>query len=518
MSHRGAAAIAYAAVAIATAMGPAIGSPAAPPSVLTYALASTGTSKIPAFTAADDDAEIMNQIYEALVRVDPRTFKIEPHLATGYTVSPDGKTWTFSLRKGVKWQRGYGEFTCPDVQFTWDLHKNPQIRSFWQPQAQIVDSVSCPDPYTAVITLQRPFQGFVWSVANIMPSTGWILSKAAWTNIGRGGYELEPVGTGPYMLRSLTTKQDVILVRHPGYWGPPPVLDVIDFKVVGDIEAAATGMRAGAIDIVQADPATAVRSQGVPGVRVLARPALEVSLLAINMGSVKPFNDVRVRQAMRYAIDYKGLVASVLHGFGSPGYAGILVDGMTGFDGSVNPQNAFDPAKAKALLKDAGVALPVRGFFTTYDNAKSISAARFIQANLSRVGIDLEPRPLKREALLQERIKTATPASIIGTSMLPDPDFVLALAFISAENPPLGLNIARYSGIDRLYQLQSTAPGVAARLGYLRQIQQRLAEDVPAIELWQQQDIWLVNDRVQNYVPSVLSGGDSLEQVTLKPR
>jgi len=130
----------------------------------------------------------------------------------------------------------------------------------------------------------------------------------------------------------------------------------------------------------------------------------------------------------------------------------------------------------------------------------------------------LQPRPLKREALLQERIKPATPASIIGTSMLPDPDFVLALAFISAENPPLGLNIARYSGIDRLYQLQSTAPGVAARLGYLRQIQQRLAEDVPAIELWQEQDIWLVNERIQNYVPSVLSGGDSLEQVTLKPR
>jgi len=518
MSHRGRAAVMYVGLAIAMAIGPAAGSPAVSPSVLTYALASTGTSKIPAFTAADDDAEIMNQIYEALVRVDPRTFKIEPHLATSYTVSPDGKTWTFTLRKGVKWQRGYGEFTCADVQFTWDLHKDPQTRSIWEPQARVVDTVSCPDPYTAVITLQRPFQGFVWNVANIMPSTGWILSKAAWTNIGRAGYEGEPVGTGPYMLRSLTPKQDVILARNPGYWGPRPVVDVIDFKVIGDIEAAEKAIRAGAIDIVQADPAAAERSQGAPGVRVLARPALEVSLLAINMGGVKPFGDVRVRQAIRYAIDYKGLVASVLRGFGSPGYAGLLVNGMTGFDGSVNPQNTSDPAKAKALLKDAGVALPVRGFFTTYDTAKSISAARFIQANLSQVGIDLQPRPLKREALVQERSKTATPASIIGTSMPPDPDFVLSLAFISAENPPLGMNIARYSGIDGLYELQSTATTVEARLGYLRQIQQRLAEDVPAIELWQQQDVWLVNERIQNYVPSVLSGGDSLDQVTLKPR
>ncbi|HVI85043.1 MAG TPA: ABC transporter substrate-binding protein, partial [bacterium] len=260
MSHRGRAAIVYLALAIAMAIGPAVGSPAVSPSVLTYALASTGTSKIPAFTAADDDAEIMNQIYESLLRVDPRSFKIEPHLATSYAVSPDGKTWTFVLRKGVKWQYGYGEFTCADVQFTWDLHKNPQTRSFWEPQARIVDTVSCPDPYTAVITLERPSQGFVWSVANIMPSTGWILSKDAWTNIGQAGYEGQPVGTGPYMLRSLTPKQDVVLVRNPGYWGPRPAVDVISFKVVGDIEAAASGIRAGAIDIVQADPAAAERS------------------------------------------------------------------------------------------------------------------------------------------------------------------------------------------------------------------------------------------------------------------
>jgi peptide/nickel transport system substrate-binding protein len=381
-----------------------------------------------------------------------------------------------------------------------------------------VESVSCPDPYTAVFNLQDPFQGFVWSVANLQPFTGLILSKAAWTRIGRAGYEINPVGTGPFVLRSLTPNQDVSLVRNPVYWGPRPAVDVIDFKVVPDNQTAALGIRTGAIDIVRADPITAAQYEHTPGMRLVTRPALEATFLEINMGFVKPFDDVRVRRAMRYAIDYKGLIASVLRGFGSPGYAGMLVQGMVGFDASVNPQNTRDSAKAKALLKDAGVSLPVRGFFTTYDEAKNISAARFIAANFSQVGIELQPRPLKREALVQERIKTATPASIIGTSLSPDPDFLLALAFISSENPPLGLNIARYTGIDGLYDRQHATPALQERLGYLRQIQQRLANDVPAIELWQQHNIWLVNDRVQNYVPSTLPYGDPLNQVTLKPR
>jgi peptide/nickel transport system substrate-binding protein len=494
---------------------------AAAPSVLTYAMLSTGTSKIPAFTTTGEDALILDQIYEALLSVDPTTFKISPHLATSYTVSQDGKTWTFKLRRGVHWQRGYGEFTCADVQFTWDLHKNPANNSFWQTNAKIVDSVTCPDAYTAVIKLNTPFQGFIWNLVDMEPSTGWVLSKAAWDKLGREGYEKTPVGTGPFMLQSITPGQDVIIVRNPDYWGPKAGLDQIDFKAISDSQTAALGVKSGAVDIATSyqslDPVTAVQYQNTPGVKLIRRPSFSTSYLEINT-TVKPFDDVRVRQAMRYAIDYKGLITSVMHGFATPGLAGMMLKGMIGFDGSVNPENTYDVNKAKELLKEAGIALPVHGFFTTYNDTKDINSAQFIAASLSQIGIQLEARPLERGTLVQERIKPTTPASILGTSVSPDPDFLFSLSFISAVIPPAGLNIARYNGIDQLYDSQHSAPALADRVKYLKQIQAKLAADVPAIELWQEDFLALINDRVEHFVPTVLFNGDPLWIVTLKAK
>ena len=505
--------------AVALVLSAPAGGRAASSLVLTYALISTGTSKIPAYTTTGEDTEMMNQIYDALLQVDPQTLKIEPDLATSYSVSQDGKTWTFKLRKGVTWQRGYGTFTCADVQFTWTFNKDATNHSFWLAQAEIVDSVSCPDPYTAVIKLRSPFQGFVWNLVNVEPSTGWILSKAAWAKLGRDGYEQTPVGTGPFMLQALIPTQDVFLVRNPDYWGPRPGVSAIDFKAIADSQTAALAVKTGAIDIANSiggpiDPVIAVEYQHTPGMHVLTRSALSTDYLEINT-TVKPFDDVRVRQAMRYAIDYKGLVSTVLRGFGTPGYAGIFLPGVAGFDRSVNPQNTYDPSKAQALLKEAGMTLPIQGFFTTYNGTEDVNAAQFIAANLSQVGIDLQPRPLERGTLVQVRVQPTTPASVIGTILSPDPDSATA-SFISLRIPPGGLNIPRYSGVDQLYDRQHSAATFAERAPYLKQIQQRFAEDVPAIELWQQSDIWLVNDRVQNYVTSVLFNGDPLYLVTLK--
>lgn len=487
------------------------------PSTLTYALISTGTSKIPAFTTTGEDTDIMDEIYDALLQADAQTWKIEPDLATRYTVSADGKTWTLTLRKGVKWQRGFGEFTCADVQFTWDFNKNPANHSFWQTQASIVDSVSCPDPYTAVFHLSAPFQGFVWNLVNVEPSTGWVMSKAAWEKLGRDGYDKTPVGTGPYMLQSLVPNQDVILVRNPDYWGPRPAVDEIDFKAIADAQTAALGVRTGSVDIAQVDPVTAAQYEHTPGVQLIARQGLRTDWLEINM-TLKPFDNVKVRQAMRYAIDYRGLVSAVLRGFGAPGYAGMMMPGMTGFDASVNPQNTYDPAKARALLQEAGVALPIRGFFTTYNDTLDVDAAQFIAANLAQVGINLEARPLERGTLVQERIKPTTPASVIGTALSPDPDFLFSLTFISRQNPPAGLNIARYSGIDALYDEQHFAASASARNAVLRQIQQRFVTDVPAIEYYILKQTWLVSARVHNYVPNLLFSGDPLNKVTLSAK
>jgi len=433
-------------------------------------------------------------------------------------VSRDGKTWTFVLRKGVKWQRGFGEFTCADVQFTWEFNKDPDVHSFWQTQAKGVDSVTCPDPYTAVFHLHAAFLGFLWSVVNVEPSTGWILSKAAWDKLGRAGYEKTPVGTGPFIYQSLTPGQDQILVRNPDYWGPKPGLDGIDFKVVADSQTAAVAIKGGALDVFGAggtlDPVTAASYSHDPGVQLVVKQAYFIDYLMINP-TVKPFDNVKVRQAMRYAIDYKGLVSSVFRGYAVPGYAGLLMPGMVGYSAAASPQNTYDPEKAKALLKEAGVSLPVRGFFTTYNDTKDVNMAQFVAANLAAVGVELQARPLERGTLVQVRIQPTTPASVIGTILTTDPDPLL-VSFISASSPPAGLNIARYSRIDALYTQQRSALTPADRARAIMQAEQRLAEDVPGIELIQSQDLWLVNPRVQDFEPTVMYNGDPLWLVTLK--
>jgi peptide/nickel transport system substrate-binding protein len=505
------------ALVVVAATAPAITpARAADPNTLVYAQISTGTSKIPAFTTTGEDTNIMAQIYDSLVQADAKTWKIGPDLASSYTVSPDGKTWTFVLHKGVKWQGGYGEFTCADVAFTWQFNKNPANSSFWKTQAGIVDSVSCPDPYTAVFHLATPFLGFIWNVANVEPSTGWVMSQAAWNKLGRAGYEKTPIGTGPYMLKSLTPGQDVMLARNPDYWGPKPAIENLDFKVIADSQTAALAVKSGAVDIVNTnDPVIAIEYQNTPGVQVLAKTALRTDYLEINT-TVKPFDNVKLRQAMAYMIDYPGLVSAVLRGYGTAGYSGIVMPGMTGFDQSVNRLNTYDPPKARQLLSESGVKLPINGFFTTYNDTLDVNAAQFIAANLAQFGLNMEPRPLERGTLVQERIKPQTPASVLGTAVAPDPDGLFSLTFISANNPPAGLNIARYSGIDKLYDAQRAAATAAARDQILKQIQQRFTTDVPAIEYYILKETWLVSARVQNYEPFVLFGGDPLAQVTFK--
>ena len=487
--------------------------PVSGPDVIREAISSTGVDRIPAFTTTGEDTHIFELIYGSLFQIQPGGSSLQPSLATSYTTSADAKTWTFQLRKGVKWSGGYGDFTCNDVAFTWNFNKDPANKSFWKAQASAVQSVDCPDPYTAVFHLAAPNADFGWAVADVEPSTGWIISKAAWDKLGKAGYEQTPIGTGPYMIKQVIPNQEVDLVANPDYWGPKPAVPSVQFKVITDAQTAALAVASGALDIASVDAVTAAQYKSNAKVKTVVKPALQTQWIEINT-KLKPFDDVRVRDAIRYAIDYPTLVKNVFLGLAQVGPEAIIMPGEIGYDASVNPNNVYDPAKAKQLLQQAGVS-SVKGDIATYNSQVDVNAGQLITADLQQAGIDLQVRNYDRGTLDAVWAKNDTAAAILGAAASPDPSFILSVCFLSSQNPPGGLNIARYSGIDQLFQQQQTAPTEAARVQYVKQIQQQIAQDAPGWNLWIQDDIWLVNPRVQNFLPTVYFSGDPLNLVTL---
>lgn len=485
--------------------------------VLRVAIFATGTSRIPAYTTTGEDLQIINSIYGSLLQFVPTTDgKIEPSLATSYTHSANAKTWTFQLRKGVQWQGGFGSFTCADVAFTWNFNKNPKDHSIWQSTAQIVQSVSCPNPYTAVFHLVAPDSGFEWDVVNVLPSTGYIMSQAAWKKLGPTGYENDPIGTGPYMWQSITPNRQIVLVRNPHFWGPAPAVAQIDFEVVDNNQTAALGVKTGSLDIAQIDPVTAAEYARVPGVHIVVKPTLgRTDYFEMNT-LIKPLNNVLVRRAIQAAIDYPQIIQDVFRGDAVAGYSGLILKGQIGFDPAVNHPNTYNPALARKLLKESGVKLPITGlFFATYNDSTDIAVGQLIQADLAQVGIDIKSTPLERGTLARYQVAATTPANVFGLAEDPDPNLLMSLLLVGSAIPPNGLDTARYHGIDALYAKQNTAPSAAARIAYLKQIQVQLTKDVPAIDLYVQSDVWIVSNRVKDYYPSTEYNGDPFYLVKL---
>ena len=502
------------AVAGAGMLGSAAAAAASSSGPLTLSIISTGTSKIPAFTSTGEDIQIMNQIYGSLLAFKPGSSALEPSLATSYQVSDGARVWTFNLRHGVKWQGGYGLFTCKDVQFTWNFNKNPKNGSLWQANADVVSSVSCPTPYKAVFHLVAPNTDFGLAVANVEPLTGYIMSAAAWAKLGKAGYDKTPIGTGPYELKSLVPNVSITLVRNPTYWGPAAHVATVEFKVVTDLSTAALAVENGSLDIAAINPITAAEFAHSRTAHILVKRAIFPSFLEINT-TVPPFNNVLVRRAMRYAIDYAAIKQDVFRGDSGPVTQGVVLPGQIGYNAKYDPPNVYNPAKAKALLKQAHVKLPIKGFFTTYNDTTDVSVAQLIQEDLSQVGIDLQARPLERGTLDVVRIKSSTPATILSAPETPDPNLLLTFNLLSSEDPPTGLDTARYAGIDKLYTEQLDAPTTAARVRVLWKIEQRLTADVPIIIVDNSEDVWIVNNKVHNYFPTTQFSGDPLNLVSL---
>lgn len=323
-------------------------------------------------------------IYSTLVRVNPETWGIEPALAESWEVSSNNTVYTFHLRKNVKFHNGR-QMTAEDVKWSFDKICDPNFgHTRWQEYNQTISRVEVVDDYTVRFYLKHPM-GASFLAQLAMP---WACIEPREEVEKYGDLKLHPVGTGPFKFVEWIEGVHVKLVRFEDYWEPGlPYLDEIIFKPVSEIAARVAGLKTGEYDVIQAlDPEYVEDVNKTEGLKVALLPGTILFCTIIN-NKVPPFNDIRVRQAMAYAINKDEIIEMQFHGLAQK--TGCWMPPRSIY---YNPETEnyypYDPDKAKELLREAGYP---EGFEFTYTLPSvyeyHIKTATIIKSQLEKVGI-----------------------------------------------------------------------------------------------------------------------------------
>jgi peptide/nickel transport system substrate-binding protein len=323
-------------------------------------------------------------LFEGLVRMDGAG-AIRPALARSWTISPDGLVYTFTLAPNVRFHDG-NPMTAEDVKFSFERavaegSVNAQ-RQLFEP----IQTVEAVDTTTVRITLKRP--------------TGHFLFNLTWGDmviVGRqsaANNRATPVGTGPFRFARRVQGDRVELTRFDGYWGTAAALQSVTFRFISDPTASIAAMLAGDVDSFPNFPAPealgALRAD--PRFRVVIGNTEGETILAMN-NTKAPFNDVRVRRAISHAINRRAIIDGAMFGFGTP--IGTHFSPTHPAYVDLTGAYAFDVARSRALLAEAGVTTPLRVTLRLPPPAYARRSGEIIQAQLRAVGIEVEILPVE---------------------------------------------------------------------------------------------------------------------------
>jgi len=304
---------------------------------------------------------------------------VTPLLAESWTMDPDGRSYTFKLKKGVKFHDGEA-FDAADVKFSFERAKDDKSTN--KAKKAVFDNISrvdAPDAHTVILTLNNADGNFLFRMGE---NTAVILdAKSA------AGAATKPVGTGPFTFDEWKKGSSVSLARWPGYRDAKAVkLERVTFRFISDPAARVAALLAGDIDgVPRLDAPQAVKQlQADKRFVVAIGSTAGKGIMSIN-NKKKPFDDVRVRRALMHAIDRKAFIDGVLDGLGKPIGSHFAPTDAGYVD--LTAQYPYDPEKAKALLKEAGVATPLNVTLTLPPPQYARKGGEVLAAQLAKVGV-----------------------------------------------------------------------------------------------------------------------------------
>jgi dipeptide transport system substrate-binding protein len=524
-------------LALAAAMTGALPAPAAA-KTLVYCSEGSPENFSPMLNTTGTTFDANHPIYERLVAFKLGTTQTEPSLAESWDVSPDGKTFTFHLRHGVKWQSNKDftptrDFNADDVLFTFyrqwkDSNPYHQVSgggySYFDEMdfPKLLASIDKVDDYTVRFVLNEPQAPFIADMAMDFTS---IMSKEYADTLLKAGKAEQidqiPIGTGPYSLLQYQRDSTIRYRAFKAYWGPKPKLDTLVFSINKDPAVRLAKLRANECQVMAFPNIADVPAiKADPTLQIMQQPGLNIGFLAINV-TKKPLDDVRVRRAINMAIDKKPILSAVYQGAGEPA-KNLIPPTMWSWNDKVQ-DFPYDPEAAKKLLAEAGLpdgfetdlwAMPVQRPF----NPDARRIGELMQSDLAKVGIkakivSYEWGEYRKRAAAGE----GTLVQLGWTGDNGDPDnFFSPLASCAAARPG-GVSSTKWCNhaFDDLIRKAATLSDQGERAKLYEQAQVIMHEDAPYVLIAHSVVFMPMRKNVVGYVQSPF-GLHAFEDVDLR--
>lgn len=423
-------------------------------STLRYGLNSRDIGKLDPMAGPNStDKTVLATIFNGLVRNTPGIVdaeRLEPDLAESWESSKDLRTWTFKLRQGVEFHRGYGEFTADDVVFSLNRAKTKK-NVYYKSYASFGD-IKALDKHTVRIELENP-QTAVSLFPNLLDwQAGMIMSSKAAEKLG-DELQTTPIGTGPFMFNEHIPQETLVVERNERYFRGKPKIGQIVFRFLPDPSSRTIAFRAGELEVMEPvreqraidqikGPGVAIESFGPPSVHILNMDRRR-----------KPLDDIRVRQAIAYGINRDDIVRFIGTDLSQVLYSVVPASFVGGLETVPEKlQYRYDPERSKSLLAEAGLA---DGF--TIDPVFISERLQFrrpmeiIQNQLAQVGIKINVTVVAHPAWHQKNDEGSNPLVLRAATRFPTANFILEEFFVEGAKR----NYSHFTGAsDAIRQAQ----------------------------------------------------------------
>ncbi|MCU1477761.1 MAG: putative Extracellular solute-binding protein family 5 [Subtercola sp.] len=429
---------------------------------------------------ANPNSDMKNAIFGELFHLGANA-EIQPSLATGYTVSPDGLTVTYKLRTGVTFSDGT-PFNAAAVKAAYDRALNPANGCPCLSTFATIASTAAPDDSTVVVTLKKPSPAFMVSISGT--AMNWIPSPTAEAAMSPADFGAKPVGAGPFTVTSFDSNQKLVLAKNPKYYDPA-YLDTLTFQSIGTDQSALASIQSGQAQVVEGITTFPLFTQAKAQFDVVPTASTSVWLNQFNTIS-GPMSNPLARQALRYATDAQGINNAIFEGQNTIANMGVA-QGLPFYQATVPGFLGYDLAKATALVTQIG-GLSIEIMETTSTVGQKVAEA--LAAQWTKAGVKVT---LVAPSLADKQAKIKAGSWDVSTAFMGSIDPAGSLgynSFFGSGQPNSGTKDAT---LDTLIQSAASELDQTKRADLYKQVAQKINDNSDAGFLFSNQTFNIVS-------------------------